>query len=38
LLKDVIYQDAGIYKCVGQSPSNKKKLEILNTVLVGVKG
>jgi hypothetical protein len=37
-LKDVVYQDAGIYKCVGQSPSNKKKLEVLNSVIVGVKG
>lgn len=37
-LKDVVYQDAGIYKCVGQSSSNKKKLEVLNTVVVGVKG
>ena len=37
-LKDVIYQDAGVYKCVGQSASNKKKLEVLNSVVVGVKG
>lgn len=37
-LKDVVYQDAGIYKCVGQSPANKKKLEVLNTIALGVKG
>ncbi|XP_070504941.1 uncharacterized protein [Chironomus tepperi] len=37
-LKDIVYQDAGIYKCVGQSSSNKKKLEVLNSVIVGVKG
>ena len=37
-LKDVVYQDAGIYKCVGQSPTNKKKLEVLNTIALGVKG
>ncbi|CRL08182.1 CLUMA_CG020961, isoform A, partial [Clunio marinus] len=37
-LKDVIYQDAGIYKCVGQNPTNKKKLEVLNTIALGVKG
>ncbi len=37
-LKDVVYQDAGIYKCIGQSISNKKKLEIVHTVAVQVKG
>ncbi|KAH8300681.1 hypothetical protein KR018_007108, partial [Drosophila ironensis] len=37
-LKDVMYQDAGMYKCVGQSPSNKKKLEVLQSVTVSVKG
>ena len=37
-LKDIVYQDAGIYKCIGQSSSNKKKLEVLNSVIVGVKG
>lgn len=37
-LKDVVYQDAGIYKCIGQSPTNKKKLEVLNTIALGVKG
>jgi hypothetical protein len=37
-LKDVVYQDAGVYKCVGQSSSNKKKLEVLNSVILGVKG
>lgn len=37
-LKDVVYQDAGIYKCIGQSAGNKKKLEVLNTIAVGVKG
>lgn len=37
-LKDVVYQDAGIYKCVGQSPTSKKKLEVLNTIALGVKG
>lgn len=37
-LKDVVYQDAGIYKCVGQSAINKKKLEVLNTIALGVKG
>lgn len=37
-LKDVVYQDAGIYKCIGQSVSNKKKLEIVHTVAVQVKG
>lgn len=37
-LKDVVYQDAGIYKCIGQSVGNKKKLEVLNTIAVGVKG
>lgn len=38
LLKDVVYQDAGIYKCVGQSPNNKKKIDVLHTVAVAVKG
>ncbi|KAH8285120.1 hypothetical protein KR054_005334, partial [Drosophila jambulina] len=37
-LKDVMYQDAGMYKCVGQSPANKKKLEVLQSVTVSVKG
>ncbi|XP_073846288.1 irregular chiasm C-roughest protein teiresias [Musca autumnalis] len=37
-LKDVVYQDAGTYKCIGQSPQNKKKLEVLQTVGVSVKG
>ncbi|XP_058979668.1 uncharacterized protein LOC101899127 [Musca domestica] len=37
-LKDVVYQDAGTYKCIGQSPQNKKKLEVLQTVGVTVKG
>lgn len=37
-LKDVVYQDAGTYKCIGQSPTNKKKLEVLQTVGVTVKG
>lgn len=37
-LKDVVYQDAGIYKCIGQSMANKKKLEVVHTVAVQVKG
>lgn len=38
-LKDVVYQDAGIYKCIGQSTSNnKKKVEVIHTVAVQVKG
>lgn len=37
-LKDVVYQDAGTYKCIGQSTVNKKKLEILNAVSIAVKG
>ncbi|XP_060655995.1 irregular chiasm C-roughest protein [Drosophila nasuta] len=37
-LKDVMYQDAGTYKCVGQSLANKKKLEVLQSVTVSVKG
>lgn len=37
-LKDVVYQDAGTYKCIGQSAVNKKKLEVLNSVAVAVKG
>lgn len=37
-LKDVVYQDAGTYKCVGQSPNNKKKLDVLHTLSVNVKG
>ncbi|XP_055706512.1 uncharacterized protein LOC129803756 [Phlebotomus papatasi] len=38
MLKDVVYQDAGVYKCIGQSPATKKKLEVLHTVAVAVKG
>lgn len=38
ILKEVAYQDAGIYKCIGQSSSNRKRLEILHTVSVGVRG
>lgn len=37
-LKDVVYQDAGVYKCIGQSPNNKKKVEVIHTVAVQVKG
>ncbi|XP_058829553.1 uncharacterized protein LOC131688935 [Topomyia yanbarensis] len=37
-LKDVVYQDAGTYKCVGQSSTNRKKLEVLQTVSIAVKG
>lgn len=37
-LKDVVYQDAGTYKCVGQSVTNKKKLDVLHTLSVNVKG
>lgn len=37
-LKDVVYQDAGTYKCVGQSPNNKKKLDVLHTLSLNVKG
>ncbi|XP_053677151.1 uncharacterized protein LOC128727278 [Anopheles nili] len=43
-LKDVVYQDAGTYKCVGQSATtaaaagNRKKLEVLQTVSIAVKG
>lgn len=37
-LKDVVYQDAGTYKCVGQSPTNKKKLDVLHTLSLNVKG
>ncbi|XP_052562946.1 uncharacterized protein LOC120420861 [Culex pipiens pallens] len=37
-LKDVVYQDAGTYKCVGQSAANRKKLEVLQTVSIAVKG
>lgn len=37
-LKDVMYQDAGTYKCVGQPLANKKKLEVLQSVIVSVKG
>lgn len=37
-LKDIVYHDAGIYKCVGQSSTNKKKLEVLNSIALGVKG
>lgn len=38
ILKDVVYQDAGIYKCIGQNPNNKKKMDVLHTVAVAVKG
>lgn len=38
MLKDVVYQDGGIYKCIGQNPNNKKKMEVLQTVAVAVKG
>lgn len=37
-LKDVVYSDAGSYKCIGQSVNNKRKLEIVKTVSVSVKG
>lgn len=37
-LKDIVYQDAGTYKCVGQTPTNKKKLEVLHTMSLNVKG
>lgn len=37
-LKDVVYSDAGSYKCIGQSVNNRKKLEVLQTVSVSVKG
>lgn len=37
-LKDVVYQDAGTYKCVGQNPNNKKKLDVLHTLSLNVKG
>lgn len=37
-LKDVVYQDAGTYKCVGQSQTNKKKLDVLQTLSLNVKG
>ena len=37
-MKDVVYQDAGIYKCIGQNTANKKKMEVLNTISLGVKG
>lgn len=41
-LKDVVYQDAGVYKCIGQSATttagSKKKVEIIHTVAVQVKG
>ncbi|XP_061512904.1 uncharacterized protein LOC1270833 isoform X2 [Anopheles gambiae] len=37
-LKDVVYQDAGTYKCVGQNANNRKKLEVLQTVSIAVKG
>uniref|UniRef100_A0A182M2F0 Ig-like domain-containing protein n=1 Tax=Anopheles culicifacies TaxID=139723 RepID=A0A182M2F0_9DIPT len=36
-LKDVVYQDAGTYKCVGQSASNRKKLEPHHTPSVAVR-
>lgn len=38
-IKDVIYQDAGTYKCIGHSTkNNKKRLEVLQTVGLLVKG
>lgn len=40
-LKDVVYQDAGTYKCIGHgqsSSNNKKKLEVLHSVGVAIKG
>lgn len=37
-LSDILYQDAGIYKCIGQMGNTKKKVEVLQTVSVGVKG
>lgn len=37
-LKDVVYQDAGTYKCIGQNVVNRKKLEILQTVNIAIKG
>lgn len=39
-LKDVVYQDAGVYKCIGQSvgTNSKKKVEVIHTVAVQVKG
>lgn len=37
-LKDIVYQDAGTYKCVGQSVANKKKVEVLHTMSLNVKG
>lgn len=37
-LKDVVYQDAGTYKCIGQPTMNKKKVEVLQTVGLVVKG
>lgn len=37
-LKDVVYQDAGTYKCVGQSGAGRKKLELQPTASVAVKG
>ncbi|EDO64474.1 AGAP011094-PA [Anopheles gambiae str. PEST] len=36
-LKDVVYQDAGTYKCVGQSGAGRKKLELQPTASVAVK-
>jgi hypothetical protein len=37
-LKDVVYQDAGTYKCIGQNVVNRKKLEILQSVNIAIKG
>ncbi|XP_050080083.1 uncharacterized protein LOC126567817 [Anopheles maculipalpis] len=37
-LKDVVYQDAGTYKCVGQSTGNRKKLDVHHTGSTAVRG
>uniref|UniRef100_A0A182Q119 Immunoglobulin domain-containing protein n=1 Tax=Anopheles farauti TaxID=69004 RepID=A0A182Q119_9DIPT len=37
-LKDVVYQDAGTYKCVGQSAGSRKKLDVFRTDSTAVKG
>ncbi|XP_053668118.1 uncharacterized protein LOC128718520 [Anopheles marshallii] len=37
-LKDVVYQDAGTYKCVGQSTGNRKKFEVHHTPSHAVRG
>ncbi|XP_049298245.1 uncharacterized protein LOC125771564 [Anopheles funestus] len=37
-LKDVVYQDAGTYKCVGSSSGNRKKLEMHPTATLAVRG